>query len=636
MNPQKGLRVLLVDDNPDDRALVVRDLEREFPRVEVEEAIDMAGLRRSLEGGGFDLVITDYQLRWTNGIDVLRAAKARWPHCPVIMFTATGTEEVAVEAMKSGLDDYVIKSPKHFARLAAAVHSVLRAAEERRGRRRAESRYEDLYRNAPVAYLTIGGDGHIVDVNKAACAFFARPREELHGMEFLDLYADESRDEARRLYERCRDGVAVDNVEMVFNGEAGARVYGLLSINPLKDEAGCLIATRAVVVDISGRKRAEGRLERLNRLFLGLGADPIANMGSIMETGKELLGAAMAHYDRMERGSPLQTLSTAPGETLMSIEEPGDHVCIEVMRSRGPLALEDLEATPYAERDPLVMRHGLKSFLGYPVILEGRLVGCLSFFDTRRRIFARDEIALAGTLARALAIEEERMAREEHMKDFIDVASHELRHPITLMKGYALSLRELWERLDAERVWEMLEAIDSGAERLERLVTGLLELSRIERGRFSIKRREAELATLVARAVDGLMRGGARNEFRVNIPVPLGAVSLDPERIEELVMILLENAVKFSPPGAPVDIEVNRIDGEILLSVLDRGAGIPDDYRELVFQRFLQVEDALHHSVPGIGMGLYIAREIVEAHGGRIWCEPREGGGSAFRLTLPA
>ena len=138
------LKILLVDDNPDDRALVMRALSREFPGVHVEQVKDAQGLAQALDRGGFDLVSTDYQLKWTDGLAILRAVKASRPDCPVIMFTGTGSEEIAVEAMKAGLDDYVLKSPKHYIRLPGAVKKALERAKAVAERKRAE---EDLRRS---------------------------------------------------------------------------------------------------------------------------------------------------------------------------------------------------------------------------------------------------------------------------------------------------------------------------------------------------------------------------------------------------------------------------------------------------------------------------------------------------------
>jgi signal transduction histidine kinase len=128
------LRLLLIDDDPDDRALALRSLEREIAGLHVLEVLDEAGLRRSLEEGAFDAVVTDYQLQWSDGLAVLRAVRERYPHVPVVMFTNSGSEEVAVTAMKEGLDDYVVKAPRHFERLPYAVLAARRRRELERER----------------------------------------------------------------------------------------------------------------------------------------------------------------------------------------------------------------------------------------------------------------------------------------------------------------------------------------------------------------------------------------------------------------------------------------------------------------------------------------------------------------------
>src|SRR5436190_18527906 len=120
-----ALHLLLVDDNANDRELVRHELRREFPEVQIEQAADADGLAQALKQPSFEIVIVDYKLVWTDGLAVLQAAKARWPECAVIMFTGSGNEEVAVEAMKAGLDDYLLKSPQHLDRLAAMVRSNL-------------------------------------------------------------------------------------------------------------------------------------------------------------------------------------------------------------------------------------------------------------------------------------------------------------------------------------------------------------------------------------------------------------------------------------------------------------------------------------------------------------------------------
>jgi signal transduction histidine kinase len=131
---ERTLRVLILDDNPDDRLLVLRALHREMPDLQPEEVLDAAGLEKALAAGGFDAVITDFQMHWIDGLTVLRLVKERYPLCPVLMFTNTGTEEVAVEAMRSGLEDYILKAPHRYLRLPASLRAALDRAAARQAR----------------------------------------------------------------------------------------------------------------------------------------------------------------------------------------------------------------------------------------------------------------------------------------------------------------------------------------------------------------------------------------------------------------------------------------------------------------------------------------------------------------------
>lgn len=161
------LRILLIDDNPQDRLLAIRALEQEFPTLQVEQIIKAEDLTLALETGQFDLVITDYQLRWSDGLVVLRAIKSRYPDCPVIMFTNSGSQEIAVEAMKVGLEDYVIKSAKHYIRLAVAVLSAWEKAQTRRKVTGLENRLQCLLNQLDVGVFRQTLDGSLLEGNPA-------------------------------------------------------------------------------------------------------------------------------------------------------------------------------------------------------------------------------------------------------------------------------------------------------------------------------------------------------------------------------------------------------------------------------------------------------------------------------------
>jgi signal transduction histidine kinase len=162
------LNILLLDDNPDDRALSRRELEKHFQDTQIQEVGDRAGFDRQVEAGlDFDIIITDFQMRWTTGLDVLRQVKALEPQLPVIMFTATGTQEIAVEAMKLGLDDYVIKSPRHYARLPVAVRTCLDRSEIRARAIRSETRLASLLENIQLGVFRMSLEGRLEECNRA-------------------------------------------------------------------------------------------------------------------------------------------------------------------------------------------------------------------------------------------------------------------------------------------------------------------------------------------------------------------------------------------------------------------------------------------------------------------------------------
>ena len=247
----------------------------------------------------------------------------------------------------------------------------------------------------------------------------------------------------------------------------------------------------------------------------------------------------------------------------------------------------------------------------------------------------------AGTLAMLTDITDRKRAEEiinensEELKDLIDIAAHELRHPATVFRGYAQILISNWEDMDRETIQDALSRIDEATTSLIRLVDSLLETSRIERGKIDLSLSEVDPAAPVRLAIEEFRSRESDRELRLNCAA-LDKEIMDAEKVKQVLVILIDNAVKYSDEECPIDIECVKVEGEIVYRVADLGPGIPDKDRGCIFERFYQVADVLHHSLPGIGLGLYIAKTIVEVHGGWISEEPRDGGGSVFSFGIPA
>ncbi len=263
------VRVLLVDDNPDDRTLVARELTKAFPGLEVQQAWDQASLERMLDRDPFDLVITDYQLHWSDGLAVLRIIKSLWPDCPVIMFTGTGTEEVAVEAMKAGLDDYVVKSVRHFGRLPGSVRLAVARAHERRQAREAESRYRALVASVPVGLYRTTPSGRILDANPAMVEMLGFPdRQSMLNVDVRDLYAEP---EVRVNWMNALDHAGVErDMELSLRRRDGQIIFVLDSARLVRSRDGVPIYYEGSLTDITSRRAAEAERDRQRRMLLAL------------------------------------------------------------------------------------------------------------------------------------------------------------------------------------------------------------------------------------------------------------------------------------------------------------------------------------------------------------------------------
>jgi PAS domain S-box-containing protein len=241
-----------------------------------------------------------------------------------------------------------------------------------------------------------------------------------------------------------------------------------------------------------------------------------------------------------------------------------------------------------------------------------------------------------GFGGRVLVLEDVSTEREmERLKaDFIAVIGHELRTPLTLVKGYIQTLLRRGDDLPAARRREAMEVAEAQAHRLERLIEDLLYVSGIENSRPVLELAVTDLSEVAARLLDEFRQREPDRHFALTTPGPV-TILLDRTKVEQVLSRLLENACKYSDAGKPVYLEIRDSAGEVQVSVRDKGIGIVSGDIRGLFERFHQVDGSSTRERGGTGVGLYVSKSLVEAHGGRIWVESVWGKGSTFHFTIP-
>jgi two-component system sensor histidine kinase KdpD len=242
----------------------------------------------------------------------------------------------------------------------------------------------------------------------------------------------------------------------------------------------------------------------------------------------------------------------------------------------------------------------------------------------------------------ALALERARLAAEaedariraetERLRNaLLTSVSHDLRTPLAAITGAATTMLDAGARLEASVRRELLESIRDEADRLNRLVQNLLEMTRLESGALQLRRDWHPLEEVVGAALGRLAARIGRRQVVVTIPPELPLVPIDDVLIEQVLLNLVENALKYSADGRPIRILATATDAQVTVEVADAGTGLPQGQEELVFEKFTRAAA----DGPGAGLGLAICRGIVDAHGGHIWAQNLPEGGAAFLFTLP-
>jgi len=273
-----------------------------------------------------------------------------------------------------------------------------------------------------------------------------------------------------------------------------------------------------------------------------------------------------------------------------------------------------------------------RRILGPVVALTGA-VRAMERGDLSQRvpIEERDEV---GELARAFNAMADSLTRNEQLrKNMVTDVAHELRTPLSNIKGYLEALMDGVLVPDTRT----LESVHEEATRLSSLVDDLQELSLAEAGQLRLDVSATDLPEVVDRALRGARAQamGKGIDLTAELPAEMPLVEIDPARIGQVLHNLLGNALVHTPEGGAVTVKAERVGREVVVSVCDTGSGIPPEHLPHIFERFYRVDPSRARATGGSGIGLAIVKQLVQAHGGRIWAESEPGHGSNFRFTLP-
>jgi signal transduction histidine kinase len=374
------------------------------------------------------------------------------------------------------------------------------------------------------------------------------------------------------------------------------------------------------------------------------GAEPGSALQSMAEAIGHHLGYENLSILMVEEGGLRTAARHGPKVDTVDKAVPAASAVTErAAAERAPVLVEDVSALELHFASEL----GARSEMAAPMIIGDRVIGVIhvrsSVGDALRaadlEILTRlaDQVALVAFHAQLHAERAETVARlrelTELKSDFVAIASHELRTPLTGIRGFASLLMDNFDALSLEEVREYLSIIDGQSKRLVRLVEDLLVVSRLEAGRLRLKVEEVQLRPFLQNLVASFVDESER--ISLNGPDEPATVRIDADRVEQILRNLVQNALKFSPSDKEVTVSARRSAKGVDFEVADRGVGIPADELANIFDRFHQAGDGGRREREGVGLGLYIAKRLLEEMGGEITVDSTPGQGATFRIRIP-
>lgn len=610
------ISILVIEDSTDDFLMLERHLKQQGLAVRCSRVESMKGLQEAIDGESWDVVLADYNIPELIFLDGLNLIRAKCPELPVILVSGAMGEERAVELLKSGVQDFVLKD--NLLRLVPAVQRALKDKQALLERRHTEGKLaaertmlRTLIDTIPDLVWLKNPAGVYLACNPEFERFFGASETDIYGKTDYDFVDRELADFFR---EHDRMAMAADapssNEEWITYASDGHRAQLETIKTPMFDSNRQLIGVLGIGRNITALKEAQQALQQSEVLYR-----------SLFENMMNGLAYCRMIYD---------------GET------PLDFIYLSVNKAfekqsglKNVIGRRVSEIIPgIRETDPRMFEvYGRVALTGNPEQLEIYVKALeqwlwISVYSPAKEHF----VAVFDVITERKQAEAELNKKNAEIEQFIYSVSHDLRSPLVTVKTFLGYLEKDMAEDNQLQLGEDLQFIHSAADKMTMLLDELLELSRV--GRIETPAVSVQLAELLAEAQATL--AGIINERRVEIQLPDRDLTLvgDRPRLCQIWQNLIENAIKYNYADSIPRIELGlRQEGEeTLFFVRDNGRGIDPRYHRKIFGIF----EKLDPTSPGAGMGLSLVQRIVERNGGRIWVESKGiDSGSCFFFTLP-
>jgi len=678
VSPGMTVNILVVDDRPENALAIKAVLDDPTYNV-VTVSSGAEALRRVLKQE-FAVILLDVLMPSMDGFETARLIFEREAsrHIPIIFLTALGSDVSSIyRGYRLGAVDYLIKPIEpDIVRAKVAVfvdlfrktqqirlqEERLRDAERLRGEaalREREAEYEATFEKAAAGIAHVGIDGRCLRVNQKFCDILGFTRQELLQLRLGDLSHEGDVSGHANAFRHILSG-AIESFrgEERFVRKDGRTAWIDLTVSLLREEGGVPKRFIVVVEDATERKHAETRQRALSHV-----SEALLNSLDLDATLKGLARAAvpdLADYCMVETIDP--ALPKRPVSVTVAHVDPEQEERLRnlrlgtsahseigfaaVLATREPRLIEGVVSAKLSSADAaLLSALDVRSVVTVPLKVRGTIAGAITLLSSAiGRRYGQQDLSLAEELSHraALGIENARLYREAQdaigvRDEFLSIASHELRTPLTPL---ALQLQRLMAAHGSERaamsheeVRTMLGRARDQVSRLSRLIDRLLDVSRISSGNLTLEFAAAELSSMahdvVARFDAQAKDAGCALRLATTGPV---VCSCDLLRMDQVLTNLVANAIKYGR-GKPIEVALGTDHGSVILSVRDGGIGIPEDKQSIIFERFERATAGGGYG--GLGLGLYIARRLVEAHGGAIHVTSKVDEGSTFTVEIP-